>query len=147
MLFPDMSNWRVRIDGRFVQLLHPADDEGELWSGAVEIVRGAPAADSHPELEHAFLAMDLPAPHQAFIRHAWTYEIPETYRDLSNLGEQRRYLILRASGREVNWTLDLQLPHATPRFVYKAICRAFNATLKSKPARSTAKEVANGAMG
>lgn len=99
----------------------------------MEIWRGAPAADSHPELEHAFLALDNPAIHQAFIRHRWTWEVPDYYDGLANLGEDsRRYMILQANGAEINWTLVLRFQLRTPAFVWKAIASAFNATPKRK---------------
>lgn len=143
MLFLVMPNWRVRFEGRIVHLLHVADGNGPLWSGPVEIVRGAPSAESHPELQHAFMALDNPAPHQDFIRHRWNYEIPDNYRGLSNLGDGRQYLILQASGGMLNWTLDLKLPLNAPRFVYKAICRAFHATLKENPMKPAGPDATN----
>jgi hypothetical protein len=128
-----MAHWSVRPDGLFVHLSHwQADEDGPIWSGTVEILRGAPGAGSHPELTHAFMAMDLPAPHQEFIRHKWTWEIPDYYRNLPNFGESRRYLILQASGGYLNWTLELCLPPLTPRFVWTAICRGFNSSRKEQ---------------
>jgi hypothetical protein len=119
--------WHPTLAGKAVHLLHEADGEGPLWSGEVEIWRGTPSATDHPEIEHAFLGIGNPAIHRDFIRHRWTWEIPDWWEGYKNFGEGRRYLILRASGGVMNWTLCLKLPPLTPRFVYKAIARAFHA--------------------
>lgn len=127
------SSWHVYFEEAGVRLVHAAGDaEGPLWSGIVEIWRGAPGALSHPEIEHAFRAIEIPEPHQDFIRHSWTWEIPDYYADAPNFGEQRRYLILQANGGMLNWTLVLRLPFNAPRFVWKAIARGFNASRKEQ---------------
>jgi hypothetical protein len=132
------SSWRVYLEGTAVRLVHAAgDDEGPLWSGLVEIWRGAPGADSHPEIEHAFRAIEIREPHQDFIRHRWTWEIPDYWENAPNFGEHRRYLILQAAGGSLNWTLVLRLsPHA-PRFVWTAICAGFNAVRKENSMKPT----------
>jgi hypothetical protein len=136
------TTWRVYLEGeqgrKSVRLFHDAGDDGPLWSGLVEIWRGAPGADSHPEIEHAFRAIELPEPHQDFIRHRWTWDIPDLWADAPNFGENRRYLVLYATGGVLNWTLVLRLPPDTPRFVWTAICRGFNATRKEQPHASAA---------
>lgn len=131
------SSWHVYLEGAAVRLVHAAgDDEGPLWSGLVEIWRGAPGADSHPEIEHAFRAIEIREPHQDFIRHRWTWDIPDYYADAPNFGEHRRYLILQANGGALNWTLVLRLPPRAPRFVWTAICRGFNASRKEHQMKS-----------
>lgn len=122
-----MSHWHVAIDGRYVRLLHnQANDEGGVWSGTLELWRGAPDFE-HPELRHAILAITNPAVHREFVRHTWSYEIPDFWGGQPNFGPNRRFLVLRARGGMLNWTLVLALPPKTPRFVWKAIARGFNA--------------------
>lgn len=129
-----MPHWTVTLLGNRVHLAHwNADEEGPIWSGEVEIVRGAPAADSHPELLHAFLGIDNEAIHAGFIRHRWTISIPDTLAGRSNLGDGRRqFVILQARGAEINWRLELKLPLFTPLFVYRALARGFHATFEGQ---------------
>jgi hypothetical protein len=125
------SNWYVSSQGPVAVLAHAvADDEGPIWRGEVEIVRGAPSWDSHPELDHAIKGLMNASAHRDFVRHAWTYDLPDHYASQSNMGENRRYLLLTASGGALNWSLVLRLPRDTPQFVYAAICRGFHASLK-----------------
>lgn len=126
-----MPNWHVRVEGRFIRLLHnQADEEGPVWSGTVEVWRGAPGADSHPELFHAFLSIANAAVHQEFVRHQWSYEIPDTWGGHPNYGQHRRFMILQARGGMLNWTLVLAFPLGAPQLAWRAVAKAFNATQK-----------------
>lgn len=115
--------------GNKIELVHLADDEiALLWMGTVEIWKGAPGPTSHPELEHAFLRLLNLALHQDFIRHAWTWELPDNWQGWDNTGDGRRYMVLTAKGGSQNWTLVLRFPPRAPQFVYAAVAGAFNAT-------------------
>lgn len=123
-----MSNWHVRFEGSAIRLLHnEADEDGGVWSGTVTIHRGAPSADSHPEIAHGFLCLTNPFVHREFVRHAWSYEIPDAWGGHPNTGSARRFMVLRATGGMLNWTLVLSFPFQCPRFVFRAIARAFGA--------------------
>lgn len=115
-------------------VLHEKDDDGPLWSGVVEIFRGTPTVDDHPEITHGIFRIASPELFGEFIRHTWTYEIPDSWGGRSNLGRERQWLILYATGGPCCWTLTLRLPTRTPQFVWKRIAQAFNATLKEKTA-------------
>lgn len=127
-------NWHVTIRGNVVLLSHGlADDDGPVWAGEVELWRGAPAFDDHPELEHAIRSIMNPIHRDEFVRHRWTYDIPDHWAGAPNFGPNtRRYLLLTASGGLINWSLILRLPVGTPSFVWKAICYGFKAALKEK---------------
>lgn len=126
-----MSSWRAYLDHQAVRIVYTPDQPGEeIWAGEVELHRGAPAVDSHPELRHAFLSIDTPELHGDFIRHQWTWSIPDTYEGLPNTGERRRYLMLDAHDAEMCWRLVLKLPTNTPIHVYARICAAFRAQPK-----------------
>lgn len=130
MLVP-VSTWRVVARGTEIAVSHVLEDEeGPLWSGVVELWRGAPSVESDPELFHGFMAIENPLVHQGFLLHVWNYDVPDYWGDQSNLGdEHRRYFTLRAVG---SWTLTLRLPIGTPQFVWRAIARGFKATLLPK---------------
>lgn len=137
-----MPNWHCAIDGSTVRLQHSlADAEGPFWSGAVQLHRGAPSFDSHPEIAHALYSIEDPANHKAYVRHRWTYEVPASLDGIPNAGAARRFMVLRSQG-EIGWTLVLLMPHQCPRFVYKAVARGFGATphvLPGKEKKSMAK--------
>lgn len=124
--------WFVAFPGgNRVDLKHLPDEESdELWGGPVEIWRGAPSATDHPEIQHAFMRLQNLALHRDFIRHRWTWEIPDRWQDAANFGDFRRYMVLTATGGTTNWTLVLRLPPRAPQFVYAALAAAFNATSK-----------------
>jgi hypothetical protein len=123
--------WSVYFPGgNRVDLQHTSDETGGLWGGPVEIWRGAPSATDHPEIEHAFLRLRNLALHKDFIRHSWSWEIPDYYQDLKNFGDDRRYMVLSATGGMLNWTLVLRFPPRTPQFIFAAVAAAFNATSK-----------------
>lgn len=124
--------WHVSFPpgSKTFHIVHERDDDGPLWSGTVEIFRGSPAVDDHPEIEHAVRRIGNPALFEDFIRHRWTYSIPDAWGGRSNLGPDRAFLELQATGGVMNWTLLLKLPRNAPRFVWVRICRAFNASLK-----------------
>lgn len=123
---------------------HPEVQGEQTWSGTVELHRGAPAVDSHPELTHAFLSIgERPELHREFIRHRWEADIPDFYGGLPNTGESRRYLTMNASGAEINWSLVLKLPPSTPQHVFRRITQAFGATIKGVPqAKEEARDAA-----
>jgi hypothetical protein len=127
-------NWHVTIRGNVVLLSHGlADDDGPVWAGEVELWRGAPAFDDHPELEHAIRSIMNPIHRDEFVRHRWTYDIPDHWAGAPNFGpNHRRYLLLTASGGLINWSLTLRLPVGAPQFVWKAIAYGFKATPKEK---------------
>lgn len=128
-------NWHVTIRGNVVLLSHGlADEDGPVWAGEVELWRGAPAFDDHPELEHAVRAIMNPIHRDEFVRHKWTYDIPDHWAGASNFGpNHRRYLLLTASGGLINWKLTLKLPTGTPQFVWKALAYGFKAVPKETP--------------
>lgn len=125
-------SWFVSFPGgNAVTLKHVPDEQNrEAWGGPIEVWRGTPSAADHPEIQHAFLRLQNLALHKDFIRHRWTWEIPDHWQDALNVGDARRYMVLRASGGAMNWTLVLRLPPRAPQFVYAAIAAAFNATSK-----------------
>lgn len=140
-----MPNWIVEIDGARVRLVHGQnDDEGPLWLGVVSIHQGAPSADSHPELAHAFLAIMNEAVHREFVRQRWTYEIPDTWGGNPNYGARRRFMILRATGA-LSWTLALLFPISSPRFVFRAVARGFAATPQELPRKEPTLKASNDA--
>lgn len=127
-----MPDWHVRLNGPTARLAHTAeDDSGGIWSGDIELWRGAAAWDDQPEILHAILGIQTGGgyPHGRFILHTWTLDIPDRYEGLWNCGDDRRYVVLRASGGHRNWTLILKLPVRTPDFVLQAIQQAFHASV------------------
>jgi hypothetical protein len=136
--------WHVYFPGgTLVSLKHIPEGDGELWGGSVEIWRGSPSATDHPEIQHAFMRLQNLALHKDFIRHRWSWEIPDRWQDAPNFGESRRYMVLTATGGMVNWTLVLRFPPRTPQFVYAAVAAAFEATSKHAepaPERLSAKK-------
>ena len=127
--------YHVYLRSNSVDLVyHPDEPTGTVWAGAVELHRGAPSPDSHPELAHAFQNIAGPdSIHREFIRHRWEVDIPALYEGLPNTGEHRRYLTLTATGGEINWSLVLKLPPGAPWHVFHAIANAFRATWKGAP--------------
>lgn len=125
-------SWHVTLRGNVAYLSHGiADDDGPVWAGEVELWRGAPSFDSHPEIEHALRAIMSPIHRDEFVRHTWVYDIPDHWGGAVNAGpNHRRYLLLTASGGLINWSLTLRLPVGAPKFVWKAIAYGFKATLK-----------------
>lgn len=120
--------YNVYLGERLIRIVyHPETAEGKIWAGEVELHRGAPSVTDHPELLHAFMSMDNPAVHAEFVRHRWTWELPNFYEGLPNYGPDRRYLLLTASGGDLNWSLVLKLPPRTPNHVIARICSAFHA--------------------
>ena len=132
--------YNVYLGERLIRIVyHPETAEGKICAGEVELHRGAPSVTDHPELQHAFMSMDNPAVHAEFVRHRWTWELPNFYAGLPNYGDARRYLLLTASGGDLNWTLVLKVPPRTPNHVIARICSAFHAHPKEdsmKPADS-----------
>lgn len=123
-----MTAWHVRLDGDTAFVSHQqVDDEGGVWSGEVVIHRGAPSWESHPELHHGILALTMPAVHRDFIRHRWTWEVPDVWAGRVNTAEMREYMVLRATGGACNWVLVLRFPRRTEPFVFAAVARAFGA--------------------
>lgn len=96
-----------------------------MWSGTVELFRGAPAWDYHPEIHHALKALQLPEAHHPHLA-PWKWQIPDYWQGFANVGDSRRYLLL--TGGRLNWTLVLKFSPGTPGHVYRALARAFNAT-------------------
>lgn len=118
--------WTVRPDGAKA-ILHyqPDDPEGEpAWSGFVEIFRGAPSWESNPELFHGLKALQNADLHQGFLS-AWAWDLPELWEGYANIGEARKYLLLK--GGRLDWQLVLRFSPRAPTFAYRELARAFNA--------------------
>jgi hypothetical protein len=126
------KNWTVTLRGKTAHLSHGiADEDGPIWVGEVELWRGAPDFEDHPEIRHALLSIMNTLVHQEFVRVPWTYDIPDVYAGAENFGSnRRRYLLL--FGGSLSWSLELRLPVGAPQFVWKAICHGFKATLKGE---------------
>lgn len=139
-----MSNmWTLRIDGATAVLhFQPDGGEGEMWTGWCRIFKGAPAWDYHPEIHHALLSLLTPDVHAPHVT-SWTWDIPPTWENVSNVGEKREKMVLR--GGRLAWTLVLQFSPRSPLFVMKSIAHAFKAKEKpdetSRPAVPSAKRV------
>lgn len=131
-----MPHWHVSFPEdapKLVHLVHTTEDEdGPVWSGTIEIWRGAPSWRDKPELEHAMLGVINPAIHRDFIRHQWEFDLPDRYADRWNCGEMREFATLTATGGFFNWQLVLRFPAGfrTPDFVFRAIVAGFGATIK-----------------
>lgn len=149
-----MPNWHVVLRGPTARLAHTAeDDTGGIWRGEIEVWRGAPSWEEHPEILHAILGVQTAGgyPHGRFILHTWTLDIPERYEGLWNCGDDRRYVVMRASGGFRNWTLVLKIPLRTPDFVLQALQAGFHASVPvpvvevaspaPRPARQRARKV------
>lgn len=135
-----MPFWHSYLDGRTVTIVHSQPEEGQpvgRWD--VEIHRGTPSATDHPEIEHAFMGIHNPEVHKDFIRHSWEWEIPDVHAGYRNSGAGRRYMILRASGGPMNWTLELKFPPLTPPYVFAAVARGFHARPKQIQAPAPAR--------
>lgn len=127
-----MPFWHVHLSpgSPVAHLVHnQTDDDGGVWSGDIEIWRGAPAWTDHPELEHAVLGIMNLAVHADFIRHRWTFDIPDRYNDKWNCGDDREWMVLKATGGPSCWTLVLRFPKRTPQFVWTAVAEGFHAQL------------------
>jgi hypothetical protein len=125
-----MPHWHATTSGRNLHLVHTQPDEaGDVWSGVIEIWKGAPSWDSHPELQHAALGVADPLPHAEFIRHTWTYDLPDRWEGAWNCGDTREWMTLHGEGHLYGWDLVLRFPRLTPAFVFAAIARGFGAEL------------------
>lgn len=118
--------WTVRPDGaRAILHWQPDDPEGEpAWSGWVEIFRGAPSWESNPELFHGLKALQNAEIHQGFL-FAWTWDLPDVWEGHQNIGEGRKYLLLK--GGRLDWSLVLRFSPRAPTFAFRELARAFNA--------------------
>lgn len=130
-----MPHWHSRVDGQTLRLSHIQPDEtGDVWAGEVLLWRGAPSWESHPELLAAASRVSDPAVNRDLIRHAWTWDLPETWEGFWNCGDDRRYMTLSASGGSMNWRLVLRFPRYTPPHVFAAVAAGFAAVLQGIPA-------------
>jgi len=118
--------WHVAASGAKA-ILHwqPDDPDGEpAWSGWVEIFRGAPSWESNPELFHGLKALQNAEIHQPFLS-PWTWDLPELWEGYANIGDGRKYLLLK--GGRLDWSLVLRFSPRAPTFAYRELARAFNA--------------------
>ena len=129
--------WRVYLRGRIVEVSYLPEVAGEPpWGGEIELHRGAPSVEDHPELRHAFLGIENPQIQREHLRHGWEWDVPDTYEGHANTGDLHRFLILRAVRGELGWTLVLKFPANAPMAVWARFCHAFNASPRSKGARA-----------
>lgn len=137
-----MPHWHSRVDGQTLRLSHIQPDEtGDVWAGEVLLFRGAPSWESHPELLAAASRVSDPAVNRDLIRHAWAWDLPETWEGFWNCGDDRRYMTLSASGGSMNWRLVLCFPRHTPPHVFAAVAAGFAAELQGIPAAREPKAV------
>lgn len=119
--------WTVATEGAKA-ILHwqPDDPEGEpAWTGWVELFRGAPSWESNPELFHGLKALQSAALHQGYLS-PWTWDLPDLWEGYQNIGDARKYLLLK--GGRLDWSLVLRFSPRAPTFAFRELARAFNAT-------------------
>lgn len=145
-------------------ILHwqPDDPDGEpAWSGWAEIFRGAPSWESNPELFHGLKALQnaelhqpflhpapggpAPEPGRAFSWSSWAWDLPELWEGYANIGDGRKYLLLR--GGRLDWSLILRFSPRAPTFAFRELARAFNAKPMERAPATAPKGKPHGVQG